>query len=311
MRDEYHTNPSYIIPTQSKITKGLRTRSIVDQEAEISGIADYDSLIGDIGDEQKEMDVIHKFSQATQRKFTLKSSPKLDEDLTGYKAISEEYSLETYIQKIVSDGDVEDFYGNWGLVLSVKNKPYVYKIWYDDPPFEYYADFCIKNQNISFVPKVYGKVRTIPLTFIRDISKKDAKIKALKIEKLSSVSSWDEVTDIIFESINFNTYDNGDRNEMRGILQSSTSIKELLSGYYGKLTPYGYQWVKDLMENMDKITDNGKMSKDIRLPNIMKTSDNKLKITDPIYNMADIDIYPFLKEGDSSCETPMPERSYV
>jgi hypothetical protein len=288
MQDEYHTNPSYIVPSQFKITKGLRTKPIVDREAKISAIADYDSLIGDIGDEQNEMNKLHDVTKETQRRLKLKkSSPQLDENLTGYKAISSEYSLETYIQKLVADGDVEDFYGNWGLVLSVKSKPYVYKLWYDDPPFEYYADFCLKNQNISFVPKVYGKVRTIPLTLVRDISQKDAKIKALKIEKLSPVTSWDEVTDIIFESINYNNYDNSNKNEMRAILQSSTSITELLSGYYGKLTTYGYQWVTDLIENMDKITNNGKMSKDIRLPNIMKTEDDRLKITDPVFDMSD------------------------
>lgn len=306
MQDEYNANPIYMSPTQSKIAhkdsgREISSQSVIDTKAHISDIADYDSLAGDLNHEQYELTQMHNVYKQTQRELRLRrkrndgkaektkiatKESRIDE-LTGYKSISSEYSLESYIQKLVEDGDVKDFYGNWGLVLSVTDKPYVYKIWYDDPPFEHYADFCIRNQKISFVPKVYGKVKTIPLTFVRDISHRHVKIKALRIEKLSSITSWDTITDIIFESIDYDNYDNSNKNEMRAILQSSTSIKELLSGYYGKLTTYGYQWVNDIIDNMDKITNNGKMSKDIRLPNIMKTDDNKLKITDPVYDMSD------------------------
>lgn len=112
-------------------------------------------------------------------------------ELTGYRQF-EEFTLQQYLQNLVDKHKIKIANGNFSVVLIPEDKPYVYKIWSDDKGFDTWIEYCSKNQGkYSFIPKIYGKIKTLPHLFIRGDEYKDTKLKIVKIEKLNECLSMD------------------------------------------------------------------------------------------------------------------------
>lgn len=116
------------------------------------------------------------------------SKPKfLDDFIRSTKNIPSNIGLSVGLRSAV--GDIAEPYkfkqigsGLFAVVLKNKTYPYVLKI-YDknDTGYKHYLDFCIKNQDNPYVPKIKG----------RPVSIRDTRYMVIRIETLEPINKGD------------------------------------------------------------------------------------------------------------------------
>lgn len=196
-------------------------------------------------------------------------------ELTGYKQF-EEFTLQQYLQNLVDKHKIKIANGNFSVVLIPEDKPYVYKIWSDDKGFDTWIEYCSKNQGkYSFIPKIYGKVKTLPHLFIRGDEYKDTILKIAKIEKLNDCLSMEvdyhvigtteiRTTDFVYCFHNKLNKDNIDLDN------GDVNLKEM------------FEYAPKILHSLKRTSD---CSYDIKLDNFSMRNNGDVVITDPFWHM--------------------------
>lgn len=110
------------------------------------------------------------------------------EKLIGYNSESKNQTLQTYLQSMVDKHKLTVHNGQFAIVLNPPDLNYIYKLWTVDVGFDKWIDVCKANQNNPAIPKIIGRIKTIPNFFIRR-SEFTLPIKIVKIEKLKPLSA--------------------------------------------------------------------------------------------------------------------------
>lgn len=110
------------------------------------------------------------------------------EKLIGYNSESKNQTLQTYLQSMVDKHKLTVHNGQFAIVLNPPDLNYIYKLWTVDIGFDKWIEVCKSNQNNPAIPKIIGRIKTIPNFFIRR-SEFTLPIKIVKIEKLKPLAS--------------------------------------------------------------------------------------------------------------------------
>lgn len=112
-------------------------------------------------------------------------------ELVGYKKYQDMKFYEI-LKSIASDPNnkFETSTGAFAITIIPEDKPYVYKIWYEDNAYDEYIKLVLKLQGNPFVPKIYGSIKHLPMFFKRPKQLKNP-LKIVKIEKLKYVPDSD------------------------------------------------------------------------------------------------------------------------
>lgn len=204
-------------------------------------------------------------------------------ELTGYKKYKD-MKLGEILMKLAQDNSFTEAKGTFAITIIPDNKPYVYKLWYQDNAYETYIKLVEEIPDNVFVPRIYGKAKKIkdfPIFFKKPERTEffnDKKIKIVKIEKLKE---------------NFNY-----RNKFYSLIIKS--IKEVNDKTYKQyimdeieLNPEGHEDYKDHVDDLVELV--GKFKQYKRdFPELAKPNDiggnnilyrGKIPvITDPFYD---------------------------
>jgi hypothetical protein len=118
----------------------------------------------------------------------MRKSQHIDEKLIGYNSESKNQTLQTYLQSLVDKHKLKVHNGQFAIVLNPPDLNYIYKLWTVDAGFDKWIEVCKTHQNNPAIPKIIGRIKTIPNFFIRR-SEFTLPIKIVKIEKLKPLAS--------------------------------------------------------------------------------------------------------------------------
>jgi hypothetical protein len=212
-----------------------------------------------------------------------------------YHAISKKYSLQSYLEFLCNYHGVNLHHGNWGTVISPPHKHYVYKLWLSDPPYEHYYEFCRKNQQLSFVPRITKGISVVPLVFDRDSTDEFTKVKVGRIEKLYPISRQ-EINSMVYKP------------EAR----YKPPLLDLIGDDdidFNSLTEYGAELVDEISQVPSELK--SIYDFDTNDGNIMKTITGRLILSDPILDSSGVGISKLYDTWYSSFYYPKKKQNAI
>lgn len=200
-------------------------------------------------------------------------------ELLGYKQ-SKALTLDELISKLTGTGIASGLYA---YVISPRDKPYVWKLWYQDPGYETYLKICMKLQDNPFVPKIIKAPKEIRL-HTKLPSGITPLIRIVKLEKLHhNSSSFTHGTTIrLIKQLMLPSRANVLKNSKLSIDSlKQYIIDEGIMSNNELLSEIGLKLDDLLQLCVELISSNANLLTDLHEQNYMFRGDGQLVITDP------------------------------
>lgn len=110
-------------------------------------------------------------------------------ELFGYHKFKD-LTLDEIIEQLYADNRNKFRQGSGAFAITIipEDKPFIYKVWYEDAGYEKFIKVIQELQGNPFVPKMIGKPRKLPVFFKRP-KEIDGYLKIVKLEKLNDLDT--------------------------------------------------------------------------------------------------------------------------
>lgn len=186
--------------------------------------------------------------------------------LTELYGVASYYGAENLNQIFKDLGLVNLGSGAFSSVWEVPGKNYVIKTWTTDEAYETFLSYCAKHQRNPYLPKIKGRLKSIPAVYKRHW--KEEVVKIVKLERLQKIDQ---------EAFNMFMY-------IKNIDETWGKYKTLDEIYNAYDDPILNSQILGLYQTYRALTTDLGKPTDLHDANLMQREDGTIVLTDPYAN---------------------------